>query len=350
MCRRGVDYYTYDGAPAVTFTPESDMKRAAASIAAVLVAAAAPGAAAQTAAPAYPAKAIRIVTPYAPGGTADILARTVAQKLSEAWSQQVVIDNRPGASGMIGADIVAKAAPDGYTVLMAYTAEIAITQSLFKSMTYDPVKDLAPVTLAAITPMIFVVHPSLPVRNVQELLTLARTRPGQLPYASAGNGSPAHLAFELLQRSAKITIIHVPYKGAAPALTDLLGGHVVMFFSGMPPAMPHVKAGKLRAIAVSTARRSPAASEVPTVAESGVRDFDISTWFGVLVPAATPKEVIGKLNAEIARALTLPEVKERLAREGAETAPNSPDQFGKFIQSEIAKFSRIIKESGARAD
>src|SRR5688572_4176140 len=278
----------------------------------------------------YPAKAIRIVTPYAPGGTADILARVVAQKLSEAWGQQVVIDNRPGASGMIGADIAAKSAPDGYTLLMAYTAEIAITQSLFKSMTYDPVRDLAPVTLAAVTPMIFVVHPSLPAKNVKELIALAKTRRGELPYASAGNGSPAHLAFELLQRNAQIAIVHVPYKGAAPALTDLLGGHVVMFFSGMPPAMPHVKAGKLRAIAVSTSVRSPAAPEVPTVAESGVPDFDISTWFGVLVPAATPKEIVAKLNAEISRALTLPDVKERLAREGAETAPNSPEQFGRF--------------------
>ena len=298
----------------------------------------------------YPTKQIRIVTPYAPGGTADILSRVVGQKLSEAWGQQVVIDNRPGASGMIGADIAAKAAPDGYTLLMAYTAEIAITQSLFKTMTYDPVRDLAPVTLAAITPMIFVVHPSLPARNVGELVALAKARPGQLPYASAGNGSPAHLAFELLQRNAGIAITHVPYKGAAPALTDLLGGHVVMFFSGMPPAMPHVKAGKLRAIAVSTAKRSPATPEVPTVAESGVRDFDISTWFGVLVPAATPPDIIGRLNAEISRALTLADVKARLAREGAETAPDSPAHFGRFIQSEIAKFAGIIKASGARAD
>ena len=298
----------------------------------------------------YPTKTIRIVTPYAPGGTADILSRVVAQKLAETWKQQVVVDNRPGASGMIGAEIAAKAAPDGYTVLMAYTAEIAITQSLFKEMTYDPVRDLAPVTLAAITPMIFVVHPSLPAHDVKELVALAKTRPGQLPYASAGNGSPAHLAFELLQRSAGISITHVPYKGSAPALTDLLGGHVVMFFSGMPPAMPHVKAGKLRAIAVSTAKRSPATPEVPAVAESGLRGFDISTWFGVLVPAATPQDIVMRLNAEIARALTLPDVKARLAGEGAETAPDSPAQFGKFIQSEIAKFAGIIKASGARAD
>ena len=298
----------------------------------------------------YPVKTIRIVTPYAPGGTADILSRVVALKLSEAWSQQVVIDNRPGASGMIGADIAAKAAPDGYTVLMAYVAEIAIVPSLFAKITYDPVKNFAPVTLAAITPMIFVVHPSLPVKNVRELVALAKSKPGQLPYASAGNGSPAHLACELLQRSSGIEITHVPYKGAAPALTDLLGGHVVMFFSGMPPAMPHINAGKLRAIAVSTAKRSPAAPEVPTVAESGVRDFDISTWFGVFAPAGTSRDIIGKLNAEISRALTLPDVKERLAREGAETAPDSPAQFAKFIQAEITKFAKIIRESGARAD
>jgi tripartite-type tricarboxylate transporter receptor subunit TctC len=298
----------------------------------------------------YPVKTIRIVTPYAPGGTADILSRVVALKLSEAWSQQVVIDNRPGASGMIGADIAAKAAPDGYTVLMAYVAEIAIVPSLFAKITYDPVKDFAPVTLAAITPMIFVVHPSLPVKNVRELVALAKSKPGQLPYASAGNGSPAHLACELLQRSSGIEITHVPYKGAAPALTDLLGGHVVMFFSGMPPAMPHINAGKLRAIAVSTAKRSPAAPEVPTVAESGVRDFDISTWFGVFAPAGTSRDIIGKLNAEISRALTLPDVKERLAREGAETTPDSPAQFAKFIQAEITKFAKIIRESDARAD
>jgi tripartite-type tricarboxylate transporter receptor subunit TctC len=298
----------------------------------------------------YPGKSIRIVTPYAPGGTADILSRVVALKLADAWGQQVVIDNRPGASGMIGADIAAKAAPDGYTVLMAYVAEIAIVPSLFPKITYDPVKDLAPVTLAAITPMIFVVHPSLPAKNVGELVALAKSRPGQLPYASAGNGSPAHLAFELLRRSAGIEITHVPYKGAAPALIDLLGGHVVMFFSGMPPAMPHIHAGKLRAIAVSTAKRSPAAPDVATVAESGVPGFDISTWFGVFAPAGTSRDIIGKLNAEISRALTLPDVKERLAREGAETAPNSPEQFGKFIQAESAKFAKIIKDSGARAD
>lgn len=298
----------------------------------------------------YPAKPIRIIVPYSPGGTTDILSRAVGQKLTEAWGQQILVDNRPGASGMIGADAVAKAAPDGYTVLMAYTAEIAIMPNMGKKIAYDPVRDLAPVTLGAITPMILVAHPSLPVRSVKEFIALAKARPGQLPYASAGHGSPAHLAFELMQRSARIEINHVPYKGAAPALVDLIGGHVVIYFSGMPPAMPHVRAGKLRALAVSTAKRSPAAPEVPTVAEAGIPGFDVPTWFGVLVPAATPKDIVAKLHAGITQALNAPDVRERMAREGAENQPMTPEAFGAFIREETAKFAKIIKESGARIE
>ena len=298
----------------------------------------------------YPAKPIRIVVPYSPGGTTDILTRAVGQKLTDAWGQQVIVDHRPGASGMIGADAVAKAAPDGYTLLMAYTAEIVIMPGIMKKMSYDPLRDLAPVTLGAITPMILVAHPSLPVTSVKEFLSLAKARPGQLPYASAGNGSPAHLAFELMQRSAKIDINHVPYKGAAPALIDLIGGHVVIYFSGMPPAMPHVRAGKLRALAVSTARRSPAAPEVPTVDEAGIPGFDVPTWFGVLVPAGTPKDIVAKLHAGLTRALKAPDVRERMAREGAETSPTTPEQFAAFIRNEAAKFARIIKDSGVRME
>ena len=298
---------------------------------------------------AYPTKPIRIVVPYAPGGTADMLSRAVAQKLSGAWGQQVLVDNRPGASGMIGADAVAKAAPDGYTVLLAYTAEIAIMPGLMKKMAYDAQRDLAPVTLGAITPMVLVIHPSLPSRTLKEFIALARARPGELPYASAGSGSPAHLAFELMQRAAKISMTHVPYKGAAPALVDLIGGHVVIYFSGMPPAMPHVRAGKLRALAVSTAKRSPAATDLPTVAEAGIPGFDVPTWFGILVPAATPKDIIQKLNGGVAQALRSPDVREQMAREGAETAPNSPEEFAAFIRNETTKFAKIIKESGATA-
>jgi len=280
----------------------------------------------------YPAKPIRIIVPYSPGGTTDILTRAVGQKLTEAWGQQIIVDHRPGASGMIGAEAAARAAPDGYTALMAYTAEIVIMPGI------------------VITPMILVAHPSLPVASVKEFIALARARPGQLPYASAGNGSPAHLAFELMQRSAKIEINHVPYKGAAPALIDLIGGHVVIYFSGMPPAMPHVRAGKLRALAVSTANRSPAAPDVPAVAEAGIPGFDVPTWFGVLVPAATPKDIVAKLHAGITKALNAPDVRDRMAREGAETSPMTPEQFAAFIRTETAKFAKIIKDAGVRTE
>ncbi len=298
----------------------------------------------------YPAKPIRIIVPYSPGGTTDILTRAVGQKLTEAWGQQIIVDHRPGASGMIGAEAAAKAAPDGYTALMAYTAEIVIMPGIMKKMAYDPLRDFAPVTLGAITPMILVAHPSLPVKNVKEFVALAKVRPGELPYASAGNGSPAHLAFELMQRSVKIEINHVPYKGAAPALIDLLGGHVVIYFSGMPPAMPHVRAGKLRALAVSTAKRSPAAPDVLTVAEAGIPGFDVPTWFGILVPAGTPKDVVAKLHAGITQALNAPDVRERMAREGAETAPTTPEQFAVFIRNESAKFAKIVKDAGVRME
>ena len=303
-------------------------------------------AAAQT----WPAKSIRIVVPYSPGGGTDIVARLVAQKFSEAWSQQVVVDNRAGASGMIGGEIVAKSAPDGYTLLMGYTGDVAINQSLFKNMTFDPVKNFSPVALVAVAPMLFVVHPSLPAHNVKQLVALAKAKPGQLVYASAGIGQPGHLAFELLQHDAKIAITHVPYKGGAPAVTDLVGGHVMMFFSGIMPAIPHVRTGRLRAIAVSTAKRSPVAPEVPTMIEAGMPGFDLPTWYGVLAPAGTPRDAVAKMSAEVSRSLALPDVKDRLSREGAEPTPMTSEQFSQFIQSEVAKYAAIIKEAGVRAD
>lgn len=298
----------------------------------------------------YPTKPIRIVTPYNPGGTADIMARLVAQTLTQAWGQQVVVENRAGASGMIGADVVAKAAPDGYTLLAAYVTEIAIVPSLFPKATYDPVKDFAPVALTALTPMILVMTPSVPAKSVKDFAMLAKSKPKQLAYASAGNGSPAHLAGELLQRAAGIELTHVPYKGGGQALTDTLAGHTALFFSSMPSAMPHIKAGKLRAIAVSSAKRSSAAPEVPTVAESGGFAFDIGAWNGLFAPARTPVDIINKLNAEVTRGLTAPELRERLSREGADTASWSAEQFRSFVNAEIAKFARIIKEAGVKAD
>ena len=307
---------------------------------------AAPPASAQ----AYPGRAVTIVAPYGPGGTTDILARAVGQKLTAAWSQPIVIDNRPGASGMIGADLVAKAPPDGYTVLMASVAEVAINQSLYARMTYDPLKDLAPVTLAGFTPLLLVVHPSVQAWSVKELIGLAKAKPGRFTFASPGNGSVQHLSGELMKTVARVDITHVPYKGGAPAVTDLVGGQISMFFAGMPIVMPHVKAGRLRALAVTVTRRSPAAPDVPTMEEAGVPGFDISNWFGVYVPAATPKAVIAKLNSEMSRVLNLADVKERLAEQGLETVGNSVEQFDAFFKAEILKYDKIIRESGARPD
>ena len=295
----------------------------------------------------YPAKPIRVVVPYAPGGATDLTARLVGQKMQEAMKQNVLVDNRPGAGGVIGTDIVAKAAPDGYTVLIAVPAEIAILPHLQK-MPYDVARDLAPVSLAAVTPLILVVHPSLPVRSVKELIAFARARPGQLTYASAGTGGVQHLSGELLKVTMKLDMAHVPYKGAGPVMPDLIGGHVPMFFSGMPPAMPHVKAGKLRALAVTTTRRSPAAPDVPTMAEAGVPGFDISNWFAYFVPSGTPAEVISRLNSEVNRGLKQPDVREKLANVGAETVGTSPEELSKFVRSETEKFARLVKLSGAK--
>jgi tripartite-type tricarboxylate transporter receptor subunit TctC len=298
----------------------------------------------------YPNKPLKIIVPFAPGGATDLIARAVGQKLTESMGQPVVVENRTGASGMLGADLVAKSPPDGYTLLMASTAEIAINPSLYAKMAYDPAKDLAPVTLAGITPLILVVNPNTPARSVNDLVVQAKSTPGSVSFASAGNGSVQHLSGELLKTITRTEMTHVPYKGAAPALVDLLGGQVTMFFSGMPPAMPHVKSGKLRAIAVTTPKRSPAAPDVPTMAEAGIPGFDISNWFGVFAPAGTPNEILNKLNAEIVRALALPDVKERLASQGAEVVGNTRAEFAAFIAAEMAKYAKLIKESGAKAD
>ena len=296
---------------------------------------------------AYPAKAIRVVVPYAPGGTTDLTARLVGQKMQDATKQNVLVDNRPGAGGVIGADIVAKAAPDGYTVLLAVPAELVILPHLQK-VPYNTGRDLAPVSLAVVTPLILVVHPSLPVRSVKELVAFVRARPGQLSYASAGTGGVQHLAGELLKITMKLDMTHVPYKGAGPVMPDLIGGHVPMFFSGMPPAMPHVQANKLRALAVTTTRRSPAAPSIPTMDEAGVPGFDISNWFAYFVPTGTPAEVVNRLNAEINRGLAQPDVKEKLANVGAETVGTTAADLAKFVRAESDKFEKLIRLSGAK--
>jgi len=322
-------------------------RRAALSLAATL-AILAPHAA--RAADAYPAKPMRFVVAFPPGGGTDIIARSIAQKLAERIAQQVVVDNRPGAGGNIGTDIVAKSAPDGYTMLMGSAGPLAINASLFGKMPFDPIKDLAPVTLAASTPNVLVVHPSLRAATVKELIALAKARPGEINFASSGHGTPAHLAGELFNSMVGVKMVHVPYKGAAPALADLLGGQVQLMFSTMPPALPHVKDGKLRALAVTSAKRSPAAPDLPTLDEIALPGFEANTWHGVVVPAGTPRAIIARLNREIVAILHLPDVVERFSSQGAEALGSTPEEFAAYIRSETLKWAKVVRDSGAKAE
>jgi len=298
----------------------------------------------------YPSRSIRLVVAFPPGGTSDVVARTLAQKLNEGLGQPVIVENRPGAGGNLGAEFVAKAPADGYTLLVCTPAELAINVSLYSKMPFDPLKDFSPVTLATSAPLILVVHPALPAKTVRELIALAKSRPGELNFGSAGGGSSPHMALELLREIAGIRINHVPYKGTAPAITDLLGGHVQAFFSGMPPALPQVRAGKLRALAVTTAKRTSLMPELPTMVESGLRDFVIDNWQGVLSPANTSRDIVSRLNSEIVKILALPDIKQRLSEQGAEPAGTTPEQFAAFIKSEIGKYAGIIRKSGAKVD
>ena len=297
----------------------------------------------------YPNRPLRWIVPYGPGGGADTVARIVGQKLAESWAQQVVIDNRPGAAGIVGADVAAKAKPDGYTILMAATPH-AVNVSLYHQLPFDLTRDFAAVTLVASFPNILVTHPSVPVTSIKELVALAKSRPGQLNFASNGNGTSPHLAMELFKTMAGISMMHVPYKSSSQALTDLLGGQVSLMFPNLPSALPHVKAGKLKALAVTGIRRSPAAPAIPTMAEGGVPGYTADTWNGVLVPAATPRGVVEKLNSEAVKLLNLPDLKERLLTLGAETTGSTPEEFSAYIKAEITKWAQVIKNAGIRAD
>ena len=295
----------------------------------------------------YPAKAIRVVVPFAPGGATDITGRTLGIKMSDAFKQTMVVDNRAGGGGIIGADIVAKAPPDGYTVLLATPAETAILPHMQK-MPYNPLKDFAPVSLATSSPLILVVHPSLPVKSVKELIALVKARPGQLGYGSAGNGGVHHLAAEQLKVAFKLDITHVPYKGVGAVIPDLIGGHIPMTFSSMPPSMPYVKTGRLRALAVTSTRRSSAAPDVPTMIEAGVPGFVATNWFAYFVPVGTPGTIIGTLNAEINRTLKLEDVKAKLVELGLDTLGTTPEELGKFLRDESEKFEKLIKLAGVK--
>ncbi len=298
----------------------------------------------------YPNKPIRFVVPFPAGGIADIMARVIGQKLTDAWNQPVVVENRTGAGGNIGADIVAKSPPDGYTLVMGSIGTHAVNVSLFSKLPYDPIRDFAPVALVIEAEGLLVLHPSVPVKTVKELIALARARPGQLVYASAGNGTASHLAGELFKSMAKIDIVHIPYKGNVPAITDLIGGQTSMIFATMPTVLPQVKAGKLHALAVASAQRSPAAPDVPTVAEAALPGFEVTNWIGVFAPAGTPADIVAKINAEIMRIMRLPEVQSRLANEGARFKPNTPNEFAAFQKNEIAKWSKLIKDARIAVD
>ena len=317
---------------------------------AVFVVALVPQSASAADAQSWPTKPVRMVIPFPPGGTTDILGRVAAQKLSEAIGQQVVPDNRPGASGNIGTEQVAKAQPDGYTLLTAPGSTLTIHPSLYAKLGFDPLKDFAPVTILAGVPNLLVVHPSLPVRNVKELIAIAKAKPDQLNYASTGAGQSTHLSMELFKNMAGVKIVHVPYKGSAPAVTDLLGGHVPMMFDNMPSALPHVKAGKLRALGVSTAKRSATAPDVPTVAESGLPGFDVTVWFAVLAPAATPREIIERANRILVKALQASDVRERLASQGAEPVGNTPEQVTAQMKTDLAKWAKVIKAADIKIE
>jgi tripartite-type tricarboxylate transporter receptor subunit TctC len=323
----------------------------AAALAAAYVLGGAPGALAQSrpAAPVYPVKPIRIIVPYAPGGPTDILARAAGQSLTEAWGQSVIIDNRPGASGNLGTAYAAKQPPDGYTLNMVGIS-FSVAPSLDGKLAFDPLRDFAPITLIATVTNILVVHPSLPAKNVRELVALAKARPGQLTYASGGSGGAQHLAGELFSSMAGIRMTHVPYKGSAPGVTALIGGEVTVGFTDMLITQPQVRAGKLRALAVTGATRSTLLPALPTIAEAGVADFAFSTWFGLLAPAGVPADVVNRLRAEIAKGLNSPAMKERLSALGAEPVGSTPGRFTEFLGIEIAKWARVVKSAGIRGD
>jgi tripartite-type tricarboxylate transporter receptor subunit TctC len=297
----------------------------------------------------YPSKPIRVIVPLAAGGPGDVLARAVGQKLAESVGQPVIIDNRPGANTNIGNEAVAKSAPDGYTLLMS-ASTLTINPALYANLAYDPVKSFAPVTLVATTPLVLVVHPSLPVKSVKELIALAKAKPAQLLYGSAGNGSTLHLAGEMFNSMAGVKIVHVPYKGVTNAFSDLLGGQISVMYPGAPIALPQVHAGKLRALATTGDKRSAAAPELPTVAEAGLAGYEVSVWYGVLAPAGTPPAVVNRLHGELVKIVQSTDITARWAALGAEPLHNTPEEFAAFLRNDLVKWTKVVRESGAKID
>jgi tripartite-type tricarboxylate transporter receptor subunit TctC len=304
----------------------------------------------------YPAKAVTIVVPFAAGGTTDLLARAVGAELSKSLGQQFIIDNRPGAGGNVGAQLVARAAPDGYTLLMGTVGTHGINQSLYPKLPYDPVKDFAPVTVVADVPNVLVLNEAFAEKNkitdLKSFIAYAKANPGRMNMASSGNGTSIHLAGELFKTQTKTFMVHIPYRGSGPALTDLIGGQADLMFDNLPSAMPYIKTGRLRALAVTSSKPSPALPQTPTIAQAGgdLANYEAVSWFGILAPAGTPKEIVSKLQQEIAKALATPAVKEKMVAQGAEPVGNTPEQFAARIQSEIKKWAKVVKDSGAKVD
>jgi len=311
-----------------------------------LLAASAAGTMAQT----FPTKPIRVVVTFPTGGAPDILARTISEKINPAWGQTIIVDNKPGAGGNIGAEFVARSPNDGYTLIMGTVGTHAINGGLYSKLPYDMVKDFAPVTYIASTPNLLVVNNDVPVKNIKELIALAKAKPGTLTYGSPGIGTSVHVSGELFDSMAGVKMIHVPYKGRQMAIPDLLGGNITMMFDNMPSALPVVRDGKLRAIGVTSAKRSPSAPEIPTIAEQGLPGFEATSWFAVFAPAGTPRPIVDKLNAEIARIFNLPDVQEKMLKLGLDTVLGGPDELARFQQAEIIKWAKVVKDSGAKAE
>lgn len=298
----------------------------------------------------YPSKPVRMVVGFPPGGGTDVVARVIGQKLSEWWGQAVAVENRPGATGTIGADAVAKSAPDGYTLLMGHVNSHAIAPNLFKQLPYDPIRDFAAVAYVGYVPNVLAVHPSVPAKSMRELIALAKAKPGSLHFASSGNGSTQHLAGEMFKQLAGIDMVHVPYKGSGDAIKDLLGGVVELNFDTMPPVVEHIRNGRLRGLAISTPQRLAQLPDVPTFVEEGMTGFDVTNWYGVMAPAATPRELVARLNADINKAMRVPEVRERLERVGTQLKEQSAAEFSAFMKAELVKYAKLVKDADIKID
>jgi tripartite-type tricarboxylate transporter receptor subunit TctC len=294
----------------------------------------------------YPSRPVRLLIPSTPGGSVDTIARTLGPKVSERWGQQLVVENRPGAGGMIAGDLVAKSAPDGYTLLLGTIAALATNVSLQKKLPYDPLKDFAPVTLVATQNLMLVIHPSVPAKTVKELVRFAKAQPGKLSFASAGNGSGSHLSGELFKQVTGIDILHVPYKGVQPAMVDVISGQVAMNFPSILSALPHLRSGRVRALAVTGAKRTRAAPGLPTMQEAGIKDYESMTWYAVVAPAGTQPDIVTRISSEIAGIVKQPEIADRLSKEGADPVGGTPQEFGRYLRSEIEKWRKVIRAAG----